>query len=132
MNNTLTVRNLFTGDTGVISWAPGTGSSVALGAMLNNRWTARGVRTDHVESPPAHRRPRVDTLIKQAGKAKKRHALTQAAIGRAVKATIAAGVSVRRVEIDRDKERDKLTIIAGKPDESNGDVANEWDEVLPK
>jgi hypothetical protein len=66
-------------------------------------------------------------VLARAEKAR-RTPLTESAIGKAVKAALAAGVSVRRVEVERDKERDKLTIIAGKPDESNGEAVNEWEQ----
>ena len=44
----------------------------------------------------------------------------------AVEATKAAGVNVRRVEIDRNG---KITIVAGKPDADTTDE-NPWDGVL--
>jgi hypothetical protein len=53
-------------------------------------------------------------------------AFRQADLARAVKALRAAGVGVVRVEI----ERDKITIVAGKPGETEQENSmNSWDEV---
>ena len=53
-------------------------------------------------------------------------AFRQADLARAVKALRAAGVGVVRVEI----ERDKITIVAGKPGETEQENSmNSWDGV---
>ena len=46
----------------------------------------------------------------------------------AVKAVVAAGVEVRRVEVDKDG---KIIVVIGKPQEPDGQdrLANEWDNV---
>jgi hypothetical protein len=56
-------------------------------------------------------------------------ALTKSAVQAAIKAAMDAGMDVGRVEI----ENDKITILAGKSGELNGQVnanLNPWDEVL--
>jgi len=50
----------------------------------------------------------------------------QTDVTRAVKAVVAAGVEVARIEIDK---AGKIVILAGKPGESNSAGVNEWDEI---
>jgi len=48
-------------------------------------------------------------------------------VTRALKATIAAGVDVRRIEIDREG---KIVVVTGKPGEASDDrSANEWEDA---
>jgi hypothetical protein len=60
-----------------------------------------------------------------------RGALTfrQSDVTRAVKAVVAAGVEVVRVEVDR---QGRISVIAGKPSGQSGDEppSNEWDEII--
>jgi len=59
-----------------------------------------------------------------------RGALTfrQKDLTRALRATVAAGIAVQRIEIDKDG---KITVVAGMPDSdrASGDQHNEWDTV---
>ncbi|OKO69390.1 hypothetical protein AC629_41230 [Bradyrhizobium sp. NAS80.1] len=58
---------------------------------------------------------------------KGRHLFTQPAITRAVKAVLAAGVSVAEVEIGRDGS---IRIIVGEPAQAHNPAeVNEWDTV---
>jgi hypothetical protein len=51
----------------------------------------------------------------------------QCDVTRAVKAVVAAGVEVTRVEVDKDG---RIVVIAGKPVPNGGDQeANEWDQI---
>jgi hypothetical protein len=53
-------------------------------------------------------------------------AFKQRDVTRALRATVAAGVDVQRVEIDRDG---KIVLVTGKPEAKNDDVAsasNDW------
>jgi hypothetical protein len=48
---------------------------------------------------------------------------------RALRGTVAAGIEVQRIEIDKDG---KIVVVAGKPPESpcdGSDQSNEWDKV---
>jgi hypothetical protein len=45
-------------------------------------------------------------------------------VTRALKATVAAGIAVQRIEIDK---TGKIVVVTGKTDE--GRVVNEWDNV---
>lgn len=51
----------------------------------------------------------------------------QADVTRAVKAVVAAGVEVARVEVDKDG---RISVVAGKPASDQGGGGNEWDSVL--
>ena len=57
-----------------------------------------------------------------------RGALTfrQTDVTRAVKAVVAAGVEVARVEVDREG---RIIVVAGKPAPDVGRGANEWDRI---
>jgi hypothetical protein len=50
----------------------------------------------------------------------------QADVIRAIKAVVAAGVEVARVEIDKDG---KIVIVAGKPEVAKANGGNEWDRL---
>jgi hypothetical protein len=54
----------------------------------------------------------------------------QADVTRAVKAVVAAGVDIARIEIDK---AGKIVIVAGKPEAQDSDAlragSNEWDSV---
>ena len=45
-------------------------------------------------------------------------------VTRALRATVAAGIEVSRVEIDKEG---KIVIITGKPSETGGEEPNPWD-----
>lgn len=49
-------------------------------------------------------------------------------VTRALRATMAAGVSVQRIEIDREG---KIVVVAGRPDDASeaGAGGNEWDGI---
>ena len=50
-------------------------------------------------------------------------------VTRALRATVAAGIEVQRIEIDKDG---KIILVFGKPPEisrNSSDLHNEWDEV---
>jgi len=51
----------------------------------------------------------------------------QSDVTRDVKAVVAAGVEVARVEVDR---QGRIVVIAGKPVSKEGRGGNEWDSVL--
>ena len=58
----------------------------------------------------------------------RRATVTQAHIGRMIKAALDAGLDVSRVEVDRDG---KIIVFADKSSESmGGDKTNPWNEVL--
>ena len=51
----------------------------------------------------------------------------QSDVTRAVKAVVAAGVEVARVEVDKDG---RIVVVAGKPAPNGGDQeGNEWDRL---
>jgi hypothetical protein len=50
----------------------------------------------------------------------------QTDVAKAIKATVSAGLSVRRVEIDRDG---KIVVVIGVPDVEAANDNNEWDSV---
>ena len=57
------------------------------------------------------------------------HTFRQQDVTRALRATVAAGIEVRRIEIDKEG---KIVVVAGKPPETShdgGDQRNEWDTV---
>jgi hypothetical protein len=47
-------------------------------------------------------------------------------VTRAVKAVVAAGVEVARVEVDKDG---RIVVVAGKPVPDEGRGGNEWDRI---
>jgi hypothetical protein len=51
----------------------------------------------------------------------------QGDVTRAVRAVVAAGVEIARVEVD---EEGRIIVVAGKPTPDEGRGANEWDSVL--
>jgi len=51
----------------------------------------------------------------------------QSDVTRAVKAVVAAGVQVARVEVDKDG---RISVVAGKPVSDEGRGENEWDQIL--
>jgi len=54
-----------------------------------------------------------------------RSSFKQGDITRAVRATVAAGQSVKRIEIDKDG---RIVVVIGKPDNTDSPASNEWDE----
>ena len=54
----------------------------------------------------------------------------QSDVTKAVKATVKAGIAVRRVEIDTNG---KIVVVAATPEDADTEKPekNEWDEVLP-
>lgn len=47
-------------------------------------------------------------------------------VTKAVKAVVAAGVEVARVEVDKDG---RIVVVAGKPASEKGKGGNEWDRI---
>jgi len=50
----------------------------------------------------------------------------QSDVAKAVKAVVAAGVEVARVEVDK---HGRIVIVAGKPVPDDGKGGNEWDRI---